>query len=203
MYDLTAAQGSLDSLWQWCQTLPDSLWQWHQTRAWDPYKFSSPLVALVVQFAARPFKKKLARAHDQKLSENGIKDSAQREIALNIAKDWDLQVSYFATMISAFFSIAAITRAFSGGGGRFAVVLAAVFLPLYVIYVSVLRAGLGSLSAPFAVGAKKGFKGWLNRRKWKSYADFYSFILRVVNVLLLFIVLISMPDKTQTPASNP
>jgi hypothetical protein len=191
MFDLTGAQGLLDSLTQWCQT-----------RDWDLYKFSSPLVALVVQFSSRPFKKKLAAAHDRKLSDFGITDSAQREMSLYIAKDWDLQVSYFATMFSAFFSIATITRAFSGGAGRFALVLAAVFLPLYLIYVSVLRAELGSLSIPFAAGAKKGFKGWLRRRKWKSYADFYSFTLRVVNVVLLLVVLISMPDKAGSPSTN-
>lgn len=175
-------------------------------RDWDPYKFSSPLVALVVQFSSRPFKKKLAAAHDRTLSSYGITISAQREMALYIAKDWDLQVSYFATMLSVFFSIASITHAFSGGGGRFAVIFAAVFGPLYLIYVSVLRADLGSLSTPLAAGAKNrgGFKGWLSRRKkWKSYADVYSFILRLVNVLLLFVILISMPDKAHSPSSHP
>lgn len=181
----------------------DSLSQWYLTRAWDPYKFSSPLVALVIQFASRPFKKKLARAHDNKLSEFGIKESAPREKALHIAKDWDLQVSYFATMISAFFSIAAITRAFSGGL-RFAIVSIAVFLPLYLIYVSVLRAELGSLSNPLASGAARHgrFKAWLLRKGW-SYADFYSRILMVVNVLLILLVFLSMPAKAAPFTTTP
>jgi hypothetical protein len=198
MIDLTSAQGFLDPFWQWCRTLPEYVWQWCQTRDWDPYKFSSPLLALAVQFSSRPFKRKLAAAHDRKLSEYGITDSAQREIALYIAKDWDLQVSYFATMFSVFFSVASITHAFSGGGGRFAFIFAVIFVPLSLIYVFVLKAELGSLSTPLAAGAKgrAGFTGWLsNRKRWKSYADFYSFILRVVNVALLFVVLTSMPNK--------
>jgi hypothetical protein len=173
----------------------DSLTHWFNTRAWDPYKFSSPIVALFIQFASRPFKKKLAGKYDQKLSTLGITDSGTREQALYVAKDWDLQVSYFATMISAFFSIAAITRAFSNST-RFTVVLIAVFLPATLIYVSVLKADLGELSLPLASGAERRgrFLAWMYKRKW-SYADIYSRILMVVNVILLLLILISMPAK--------
>ena len=184
MLDLTPAQELLDSLTNW-----------YQTRNWDFYRFSSPLVALLIQIVSRLFKRKLAAAYDKKLSDLGLTDSGPREQFLYMTKDWDLKVSYFATMISAFFSIAAITRVFSGGL-LFTIVMVLVFLPFLVIYTWITMAELGTLSVPPAsAAADRGrFEAWLFRKKW-SHADFYSRVLMGVNILLIILVFVSMPPK--------
>src|SRR5262249_23737429 len=91
------------------------------------------------------------------------------------------------------FSVAAITRAFSGGL-LFVVVMAVVFVPFLLIYTWIMSAELGTLSIPPGSGAaEKGrFRAWLLRKKW-SDADFYSRVLMAVNVLLIVLVFISMP----------
>lgn len=168
---------------------------WYQTRDWDLYKFSSPLVALLIQIFSRLFKKKLAVGHDRKLSSIGVNNPGAREQILYVTKDWDLKVSYFATMISAFFSVVAITRAFSGGL-LFPIVTGAVYLPFVVIFTWIMMAELGTLSLPPASGAaRRGrFEAWLLRRNW-SHADFYSRVLMAVNILLLILIFLSMPPK--------
>lgn len=184
MLALDGPQGLLDSLTTWCQT-----------RNWDLYKFSSPLVALFIQIFSRVFKKKLATAHDRKVSNIGVNDPGAREQILYVTKDWDLKVSYFATAISAFFSLVAITRAFSGGL-LFPIVSAVVYVPLVLALIFVMIAEFGTLSLPFGSGAEHDgrFKAWLYRRNW-SYADFYSRLLMAVNVLLLILIFVSMPAK--------
>lgn len=183
--DLLAAQCPLDSITTW-----------FQTRNWDLYKFSSPVVALFIQNISRGFKKKLAAAYDGKLGSIGITEPEDREQLLYVTRDWDLKVSYFATAISAFFSVAAITRAFSGGV-RFAIVMVVVFVPFLLMYTFVMSAELGTLSVPFGSGAKRrgGLDLWLYQKGW-SKADFYSRLLMGVNILLIILVLISMPPKT-------
>jgi hypothetical protein len=184
MLDLNGSQGLLDSLTAWCQT-----------RNWDLYKFSSPLVALFIQIFSKVFKKKLASAHNRKVEDLGVTDAGVREQIFYVTKDWDLKVSYFATAISAPFSILAITRAFSGGL-RFPIVIAIVCVPFLLALIFVMVAEFGTLSLPLASGAKRDgrFKAWLYQRKW-TYAEFYSYLLMTVNILLLILVFLSMPPK--------
>lgn len=173
----------------------DQIIQWFQTRAWDPYRFASPLVALAVQFVSRPFKKGLAEEHDRTLAQAGFSDSEQRLFVLRAAKDWDLRVSYFATAITTVFSVAAITHAFSGGGTLFAVVIAILFAIAVIVYPRIFKGPLGKVSTPFTeAGAKTRFQRFLVRKGW-SRADFYSYLLRGVNILLLILILLTMPAK--------
>ena len=176
--------------------LIDSITAWFQTRNWDIYKFSSPVVALFIQFVSRRFKKRLATSYDQKLSNIGVEDPGAREQLLHITKDWDLKASYFATFISAFFSVVAITHAFSAGA-RFVIVIVAVFVPFLLMYTWVMTAELGTLSLPPASGAaRRGkFEAWLLKKNW-SEADFYSRVLMGVNILLIVLVFLFMPPKS-------
>lgn len=184
MLNLDGSQGLLDSLTTWCQT-----------RNWDLYKFSSPLVALFIQIFSKVFKRKLAKAHNQKVKDIGVNDAGAREQIFYVTKDWDLKVGYFATAISFPFSALAITRAFSGGL-RFPIVITVVVVPFLLALIFVMIAEFGSLSLPFGSGAVHDgrIKAWLYRKKW-SYADFYSRVLMVVNILLLVLIFISMPRK--------
>lgn len=177
----------------------DFLDKWGSSRAWDLYRFSSPATALVVQFASRPFKKKLAAKQDKALRDVGIAESTQRNIALRITKDWDLQVSYFATTVTAFFSTAAITHAFSEGSGLFALTIGGLVLIAIWLYPRIFSEQLGRVSTPFTqAGAKTRFQRWLVRRNW-SEADFYSRLLIVVNLILIILIAITMPAKGTNP----
>ena len=179
----------------WMRIIP-YLIDWYNSRAWDPYRFFPPIVALTVQLASLPFQKSLTAEHDRRLSEVGILDSAQRTLFLRIAKDWDLRTSYFATAITSFFSIASITRAFSGGGAFFAILVSLLFLLSLIIYPKVFQGPLGRVSTPLTeAGAKSKLQLWMSKRKL-SYADFYSYVLRLTNILLLFTILVTMPEKS-------
>lgn len=170
---------------------------WVHTRQWDFYRFSSPIVALVVQFASKSFKKDSTGLHDRALADAGINDSAQRALFVWIAKDLDLRVSYFATAITTVFSIAAITHAFSGGGTLFAISITILIILACILYPKVFQAKLGTVSTPFTQdGAKTKFQKWLFQKKWAP-ADFYSYLLRYLNVILLILILITMPERPQ------
>lgn len=175
----------------------NGIWEWAHSREWDFYRFSSPLIALAVQFGSRPFKKNLAAQHDQRLSDAGITDSAERALFLRIAKDWDLRVSYFATAITTFFSLAAITHVFSGGSAViFAITIGILFILAVIIYPKIFQNQLGRISTPLTQpGAKTRFQKWLYKKKWTE-ADFYSYALRFVNVVLMLLILITMPAQS-------
>lgn len=171
--------------------------EWWNSREWDLYRFSSPVVALAIQLASRPFKKGLAAEHDRRLAEVGITDSVQRGLFLRIAKDWDLRSSCLATGVTTFFSVAAITHAFSssGSGALFAAIMSVLVLVAIVNYPQVFQGPIGRVSTPLTdAGAKTKLDKWLKKRDW-TYADFYSNLLRLLNLLLIILILLTMPRK--------
>jgi hypothetical protein len=172
-----------------------NLQQWLDTRSWDFYRFASPLASLIVQYASSTLNGGLAGEVERELMREGLTEAANRNDFVRFAKDWHLQISYFVAFPTTVISLATIIKPFSGGGPLFALSVLLLVLASIWLFPKIFKQQPGTISMLLT---ESGANSFLKRKlyKWKwSYADFYSRLLRLVNVILILLTFITMPAK--------